>query len=545
MAPVVTVSIDPAVPVDIIPHVPNDLSANFLSTVVKLAYRQNTMDITEVEIADAESGVLSRVVYVTATYSESSRALSLIELPEQFVAKFSIPEMPQTEMWAVEASFYRGRWAASPAIPFLRPKVVFTSPHLIILERVRNVRPFKCIDGCPSMYILPTVMRLARMHARCWGRKIHDLSDEPGIGSFVDGWTKQSVFPFTFPEWISQLDLEPYDKLRVQEICQDMCNRRLQDVHAALANGPQTLIHGDFHTENLLFLEGSGAGSRDRDLLRDAIMVSEGKIAPDAPPPATLSNSDTAELLGAESGDVATGPPPSPQWEVERVTKWPSEPHPNDGGDPGRVEHKQAVATRKAERRHLRSQRKARREAMQDFGHENLADSDEDKNPISDTIFDFPFDNRPTWLLDWAVAGQGSPLRDLVFFLVIGCTEEDREKFEEIALRAYHGELLQEGVTGFSWDECKRLYSQAVINQFLIVVVLHRLSDQLEASAPTDDKAISIREHLIEVNRRCAIAMVSHWEGDNIPRAKTEEERMLDQEAWHGVSWLEEEEDEN
>lgn len=103
------------------------------------------------------------------------------------------------------------------------------------------------------------------------------------------------------------------------------------------SQGPQTLIHGDFHTENLLFLEGSGAGSRDRDLLRDAIMVSEGKIAPDAPPPATLSNSDTAELLGAESGDVATGPPPSPQWEVERVTKWPSEPHPNDGGDPGRV----------------------------------------------------------------------------------------------------------------------------------------------------------------------------------------------------------------
>lgn len=63
----------------------------------------------------------------------------------------------------------------------------------------------------------------------------------------------------------------------------------------------------------------------------------------------------------------------------------------------------------------------------------------------ADTIFDFPFDNRPTWLLDWAVAGQGSPLRDLVFFLVIGCTEEDRENFEEIALRAYHGELLQEG----------------------------------------------------------------------------------------------------
>lgn len=86
------------------------------------------------------------------------------------------------------------------------------------------------------------------MHARCWGRKIHDLSDEPGIGSFVDGWTKQSVFPFTFPEWISQLDLEPYDKLRVQEICQDMCNRRLQDVHAALANVRYFLI---FVLENL------------------------------------------------------------------------------------------------------------------------------------------------------------------------------------------------------------------------------------------------------------------------------------------------------
>lgn len=442
----------PTVPRTLVPHAPEDISSEFLSEVLKLSYDLDELHVVDFIVVDAEMGALSHVVYISAEYTEGSYTEASQKLPKQFVAKFSLPGLPQPAMFEVESNFYRGTWTTKQKETFFKlPYIVFTSSHLIITERVVDVQTHKCLDGCPPQYILPTVVQLAKFHARHWGEECVGLSAVAGVGAFVDGRTKQAAFPKAWSEFVATLDT-PDIKAQAVQMCEDMCTRRLHEIHDEISQGPATVIHGDFHTENLLFAMTS-VTTGNKAICEAVILLSEG------------------------SESIST-----------------------DGINEGTSLNQSSVA---------------------------------------DSLAQLPYEQQDIWLVDWATSGRGCPLRDLAFFMMVGITSTDRKLFEKVALRVYHGTLLQEGVKEFSWEQCTTLYSKCVINQFVILVALHRLTNNVAQSARTDAMGEHLRAHFKEVYQRCTVAAFEHYQGQIVPSVKPEEETLRDQEYLSRfIPWL-------
>lgn len=73
-------------------------------------------------------------------------------------------------------------------------------------------------------------------------------------------------------------------------------------------------------------------------------------------------------------------------------------------------------------------------------------------------------------LIDWHRWGIDVPLYDLAFLIALHWSAERRATLEQPLLRHYHHHLLQNGVTGYGWEECWRDYGENVIVMTLIPI---------------------------------------------------------------------------
>ena len=71
-------------------------------------------------------------------------------------------------------------------------------------------------------------------------------------------------------------------------------------------------------------------------------------------------------------------------------------------------------------------------------------------------------------ILDWQLAGIGDPVNDIVRWLVQSISIEDRRETEQELLKLYHDQLLEYGVTGFSYNKFITAYKTNLIVVYLM-----------------------------------------------------------------------------
>ena len=102
------------------------------------------------------------------------------------------------------------------------------------------------------------------------------------------------------------------------------------------------------------------------------------------------------------------------------------------------------------------------------------------KDPLSFVHGDFRIENmffdhdnpEALTIIDWQVCGIGPPLYDVSYFMAGSVPTELRRKIERDVLKDYHATLLDNGVQGFSFEDCWRLYRQNVLLTFIPPVVV-------------------------------------------------------------------------
>jgi hypothetical protein len=123
---------------------------------------------------------------------------------------------------------------------------------VLLLEDVTG-RQGDVLDGCSIEDAALVIEELAPFHARWWGERA-PASAFPG--SSPDPQAQQERYARQAMEFLERYgDSVPGPACTVV----DLLRSRLARVLAALREGPQTLIHGDLHLDNLIF---DGRGSR-------------------------------------------------------------------------------------------------------------------------------------------------------------------------------------------------------------------------------------------------------------------------------------------
>jgi hypothetical protein len=79
--------------------------------------------------------------------------------------------------------------------------------------------------------------------------------------------------------------------------------------------------------------------------------------------------------------------------------------------------------------------------------------------------------NGSVTVVDWQTISVGLPARDLAYFVSTSLSPKDRLAHERDLVAAYHGALLQHGVTDYSSDECWRDYRLGMLHSPLIATL--------------------------------------------------------------------------
>ena len=86
-------------------------------------------------------------------------------------------------------------------------------------------------------------------------------------------------------------------------------------------------------------------------------------------------------------------------------------------------------------------------------------------------------------VIDWQICGLGDPVNDIVYWMVLSLTTEDRRATEEELLKLYHGRLLEYGVKGYSY----RKFINAFRTNLIVVQLMFSMS--MDAVDMSTDRA--------------------------------------------------------
>ncbi|SHN46531.1 phosphotransferase family protein [Cryptosporangium aurantiacum] len=73
--------------------------------------------------------------------------------------------------------------------------------------------------------------------------------------------------------------------------------------------------------------------------------------------------------------------------------------------------------------------------------------------------------------LDWQTISVGHPGRDLAYFLANSLSIDDRRAHEDDLVAGYHAELVRQGVSGYSLEDCRAGYRAGMLHGPLITVL--------------------------------------------------------------------------
>lgn len=101
-------------------------------------------------------------------------------------------------------------------------------------------------------------------------------------------------------------------------------------------------------------------------------------------------------------------------------------------------------------------------------------------------------------VIDWQTAMTGRGVSDVAYFAVCSLPIEQREREEEFLLKSYHSTLVENGVSGYSMDQCLRDYSLSLAHVLIQLIIAQLFLD------------ISNEQHVHKIALRCAAAIESH-----------------------------------
>lgn len=225
-----------------------DLTNESLSRILGPAYKTRCT-INDFQLDEIDSAVLSKVIAIMIDTNDDA-------IPKNYIIKFLKPELPLPHMFCVETEFYQCI-ARQEVLPFKIPNAVHCSESCILLERVENVQNYTVLgEACVETLVIPIIQRLARFHAQFWKHSCENLASPAGIGSALDGPSKDSQFPLLWSGFVNQVaDLSTEQRRSLSEICDKLSQSSLTRIHEYLHDNQQywTMIHGDFHLGNMLF----------------------------------------------------------------------------------------------------------------------------------------------------------------------------------------------------------------------------------------------------------------------------------------------------
>ncbi|MCK9248391.1 MAG: phosphotransferase [Solirubrobacteraceae bacterium] len=83
-------------------------------------------------------------------------------------------------------------------------------------------------------------------------------------------------------------------------------------------------------------------------------------------------------------------------------------------------------------------------------------------------------------VVDWQTMAWGPAMTDAAYFVGGALTDEDRREHEESLVRLYHDEVLGQGVTGFTWEECWEGYRESTFFGLVMTIVASMVVERTE-----------------------------------------------------------------
>ena len=128
-----------------------------------------------------------------------------------------------------------------------------------------------------------------------------------------------------------------------------------------------------------------------------------------------------------------------------------------------------------------------------------------------DNMFFGPEGDDDFAVLDWQVSAVGTGVYDVVYFMAGSVPTDLRRQIEREIVEEYHAVLCETGVTGFTFEECWRLYREIALLGLVVPVVA--------AGALDSDDERSTR--LVEVGLRRTLANIEDLEAaEFLPRRR-------------------------
>ena len=220
-----------------------------------------------------------------------------------------VVKLATAERTTREITFYE---RCAPSTPINTPAMIGGSTNedrgVVVLEYLPKMRQGDVLAGCSSTEFLSLATTLGRLHRRWWGAADEALDD--------------LRFPMPAPTLIegrADVALERYGHSVTQSLAAriDALGEGLRAVEQALSSGPMTLIHRDFHLDNILFdadgmpfvldWQGAVVGPPAIDLARIFVDCPPQQLVPDIVKAALLHYSDELGESSDGLGELRDG----------------------------------------------------------------------------------------------------------------------------------------------------------------------------------------------------------------------------------------------
>lgn len=244
-----------------IPPNPADITTTWLTSCLreKKAISKAEVSAFKLEALGADKGFFGQLVRVHLSYN-----LAEANAPQTLFAKFSsaTPEMrqrPETKAaYAREVNFYQ-QLAAQTSLPtpacYYGAVDMISGDHILLLEDLAPAENGSRVPGCSAEQATEAVHQIAHFHARWW--------ESEGLANLA--WLPERHFETAalaeaharwWPSFYEQTQhILPE---AIQEIGQGLAQTRADIMNHLFNTAPRTLVHKDYHLDNIFFASPAG-----------------------------------------------------------------------------------------------------------------------------------------------------------------------------------------------------------------------------------------------------------------------------------------------
>ena len=240
-----------------IPHSPADLSSRWLTKALQYGQAIGTGAVSEFEYSPLEEGkgLYGQIFRLKLTYDSPE-----LDVPETVIAKFSssnpaMRQRPNTKAsYEREVRFYQEAAQESPLpVPtcYYADVDMESGWHILLLEDLAPAHSGSQTRGCSQTEARIAIHQIARFHAHWW--------ESPGLDKFK--WLSAMEIPGDvglahfreqlWPAFLRKVNIPlPDEVIKLGEMLGEYKGRVARYL---FTKKPQTLVHGDYQLENMMF----------------------------------------------------------------------------------------------------------------------------------------------------------------------------------------------------------------------------------------------------------------------------------------------------